>query len=261
NMVVTVHASAVRSLDDPDAVCQVYDDASDAQADLAGIPRTRRVPERFVVDQQISAGWMHSGYPIMAYTVGVSELSVDSKRLREAPKGETWGHWHELGHNHQSGLWTFEGTGEVTNNVFTLYTMERVSGKKWWQNTHPAMTREETEKRLRTYLQAGAPFDRWKSDPFLALTMYVQVVDAFGWDAIRRAFASYHRMSPNERPVSDQQKRDAWMLALSRATGRNLGPFFRSWGVPVSEEAVRKLAGMPQWLPDELRGRPAGSVR
>ncbi|MFN3684263.1 MAG: M60 family metallopeptidase, partial [Fimbriimonadaceae bacterium] len=253
NMIVTVHASAVRNLEDPDAVCQVYDDASDAQADLAGIPRQRRVPERFVVDQQISAGWMHSGYPIMAYTVGVSELSVDSKRLREAPRGETWGHWHELGHNHQSDLWTFEGTVEVTNNVFTLYTMERVSGKKWWQDTHPAMAREETARRLRTYLQAGAPFERWKSDPFLALTMYVQVVDEFGWDAIRNAIASYHRMSPSERPRTDDQKRDAWMRALSRATGRNMGPFFRAWGVPVSDEAVRGMAGLPAWLPGELK--------
>lgn len=253
NMIVTVHASVVRNLEDPDAVCQVYDDASDAQADLAGIPRARRVPERFVVDQQISAGWMHSGYPIMAYTVGVSELSVDSKRLREAPRGETWGHWHELGHNHQSDLWTFEGTVEVTNNVFTLYTMERVSGKKWWQSTHPAMEREETAKRLRGYLEAGAPFERWKSDPFLALTMYVQVVDAFGWDAMREAIASYHKMPSAERPRTDDQKRDAWMRALSRATGRNMGPFFRAWGVPVSDEAVRAAANLPEWLPEELR--------
>jgi len=257
NMIVTVHASAVRNLEDPDAVCQVYDDASDAQADLAGIPRARRVPERFVVDQQISAGWMHSGYPIMAYTVGISELSVDSKRLREAPHGETWGHWHELGHNHQSDLWTFEGTVEVTNNVFTLYTMERVSGKKWWQSTHPAMAREETAKRLGSYLEAGAPFERWKSDPFLALTMYVQVVDAFGWDAIREAIASYHKMPPSERPRTDDQKRDAWMRALSRATGRNMGPFFRAWGVPVSDEAVQAVANLPEWLPAELRTKSA----
>ncbi len=33
-------------------------------------------------------------------------------------KGE-WGLFHELGHNHQSAAWTFDGTGEVTVNLFS----------------------------------------------------------------------------------------------------------------------------------------------
>lgn len=76
---------------------------------LAGSTSERRRPERIVLDTQISVGWMHSGYPIIAH-LRDAPISVDAEKLR----ADGWGFFHELGHNYQSGDWTFEGTGEVT---------------------------------------------------------------------------------------------------------------------------------------------------
>jgi hypothetical protein len=52
-----------------------------------------------------------------------------------------------------------------------------------------------------------------------------------------------------EQPGSDAEKREQWLVRLSRATRRNLGPFFRAWGVPTSEPARASIARLPTWIP------------
>ena len=81
------------------------------------------------------------------------------------------------------------------------------------------------------------PFQEWKSDPFLALMMYIQLYEAFGSKPFETVFAEYARLPDAERPKSDDEKRDQWLVRLSKATGKNLGPFFQAWGVPTSERA------------------------
>ena len=102
------------------------------------------------------------------------------------------------------------------------------------------------------YFADGPDFDKWKSDPFLALTMYVQLKDAFGWEAFARTFAQYHVASPEELPKTDDEKRDQWLVRLSTQVGRNLGPFFEAWGVPTSEEARQSIARLPGWMPENF---------
>ncbi|MFN8424446.1 MAG: M60 family metallopeptidase [Anaerolineae bacterium] len=121
---LTVPSSAVRALDDPEPVLRFWNEVADAQADLAQRPRERDYPERFVADRQIGYGYMHAGYPIMTFN-DVKDFVVDEAALR---RDGSWGHFHELGHNHQQGDWTFEGTGEVTVNLFTVYTYDHVLG-------------------------------------------------------------------------------------------------------------------------------------
>jgi hypothetical protein len=43
------------------------------------------------------------------------------------------------------------------------------------------------------------------------------------------------------------------MVRMSRATGRNLGPFFQAWGVPTTDAARRSIAGLPAWMPAGMR--------
>src|SRR5687767_13981526 len=122
-----------------------WDQVLDAVADLACIPRERKRPERIVADVQISAGYMHSGYPIMTHLDSVAQ-TVQFHRM----KSGTWGHFHELGHNHQRGEWTFSGTGEVTCNWFSLYVMETLCGKPPGQG-HDAMEPAKVAERLRKH--------------------------------------------------------------------------------------------------------------
>jgi hypothetical protein len=72
-------------------------------------------------------------------------------------------------------------------------------------------------------------------------------------------FAEYRRLSPGERPRTDDERRDQWLVRLSRTVGRNLGPFFEAWGVPTSEKARASIRNLPAWMPDDFPPKsPAG---
>ncbi|MFP4057265.1 MAG: M60 family metallopeptidase [Candidatus Brocadiia bacterium] len=246
-VVLTVPSSAVHGLDDPQALMRFWDRVADACAELAArrLPRAR--PERYVTDVQISAGYMHAGYPIMTH-LDMAPVLTDLDALRGDRHGGVWGLFHELGHNHQAPEWTFGGTTEVTVNLFTLYVYDTVLGRK--PHTLRSFGPEKRAKTLAAYLEGGPDFAQWKRRPFLALLMYIQLQEAFGWEAYREVFAQYRRLPPGQGPRTDAEKRDQWMVRFSRAVGRDLGPFFQAWGVPTSDEARAAIADLPDWMPE-----------
>ncbi len=83
----------------------------------------------------------------------------------------------------------------------------------------------------------------------------MQMKEAFGWDAFKKVFAEYRDLSEDQRPKSDDEKREQWMVRFSRTVGRNLGPFFEAWGIPTSEKARASIADLPLWMPE---GFPPG---
>ncbi len=248
-VIITLPSANVRALDDPEDLMRFWDRVLDACAELATIPLERPRPERYVADVQISAGYMHSGYPLMTH-LDMADVFVDKKRLLADAHGGIWGLFHEMGHNHQSGDWTFAGTGEVTVNLFTLYVYDKVLGRA--PKTLRSFGPEPRAKTLRAYLATGPDFARWQADPFLALVMYIQLQEALGWDAFKKVFAEYRALPGGKRPRSDDDKRDQWMVRFSRAVGRNLGPFFQAWGVPTSEKARASIAELPAWMPEDF---------
>lgn len=245
-VILTIPSSVAAKIDDPTAIMEHWVRVLDANADLAGIPREREYPQRYVADVQISAGYMHSGYPIMTH-LDAASFMTDKKGLVDSG----WGPYHEMGHNHQDDAWTFDGTGEVTCNIFTLYVLENVCGVA--DASKQKVLGEDAAKARATYLSNGAKFETWQSDPFLALQMYAQVRLAFGWDVYRKVFAEYRTLRPGERPKNDDERRDQWMIRLSRATGWDLGAFFQAWGVPTSKSARDSIADLPAWMPEEMR--------
>jgi hypothetical protein len=246
-VILTVPSEHVRQLDDPTQLAKLWDEVVRLEDELAGTIHLRKRPERIVADVQISNGYMHSGYPIMTH-LDVAGHVTNLARMQAG----SWGHFHEIGHNHQSSDWTFEGTTEVTCNIFSLYVMEKLCGKPPGQG-HGAMEPDKVAKRLAQHLRGEAlqKWERWKGDPFLALTMYHQLRMGFGWEAYAKVFAEYRDLPKAERPKTDQDKRDQWMIRFSRTVGRNLGPFFEAWGVPVTNDALEQIKGLPAWMPDD----------
>lgn len=255
-IILTVPSSVVRSLDDPEALMTYWDEVMDLCADLYAVPRQRPRPERYCVDRQISAGYMHAGYPIMTGP-DVAERFVDLSVLRGGDGGKVWGFYHELGHNFQERDWNWNGTGEVTNNLFSLYGCEKLNGVT--VGAHSALVPDKLRGKMREYFAAGAKYESLTRDPFLFLAMYIQLQKQFGWDLFTRTFAEYGTLSDAERPKTDAEKRDQWLVRLSRQAGRNLGPFFVAWGVPTSEAARQSVAHLPAWMPEEMQ-KLSGSV-
>ncbi|MEO7454182.1 MAG: M60 family metallopeptidase [Fimbriimonadales bacterium] len=243
-IILTVPAAHIRTLDNPTKLMEYWDKVADACADLATISRVRSSPERYVADVQISAGYMHAGYPIMTHLDAAPRM-VDINFLTDATKGGDWGLFHEIGHNHQHSDWTFDGTGEVTVNLFTLYIIETVVGRVPGYKVR--FSDEEIAETFRKHRAAGAPYEKWKGDAFLALTMYIQLQREFGWGPFKKVFAEYRTLSQSERPKNDNEKRDQWMVRLSKTVGKNLAPFFKAWGVPTSVSAQNSIRELPVW--------------
>jgi len=258
-VILTVPSRDIRKLDNPVPLMEFWVSVMDACHELLARPLGQRSrPERYVADVQISNGYMHAGYPIMTH-LDAAEYGTDLAKL--LAKG-SWGHFHEMGHNHQRGEWTFDGTGEVTCNLFSLYIGERCCGIKGL--VFASYTSESRKEMARKHLAAGAPFDRWKRDPFLALTMYVQLQEAFGWKTYRKVFAAYDKLPAERRPKTDAEKRDLWLVMFSRTVGRNLGRFYEAWGVPTSEKARASIKNLPVWMPPDFppgKGKKDGPTR
>ena len=137
----------------------------------------------------------------------------------------------------------------MTNNLIILYFYEEVLGHRFDSGSDNIRDRDQRNRRVREFMAKGAPFEEWKQDAFLAPMMSIQVYEAFGSEPFKAGFAEYVRLPDGERPKSDDEKRDQWLARLSKATGKNLGPFFRAWGVPTSEGARASVANLPPWMP------------
>jgi len=241
-VILTVPTTEVHDLDDPELLMQTWDRVLDLSADLAVLPKIRDYPQRYCADIQLCVGWMHAGNPIMIPSVTAKSL-VDSNHLINEGN---WGFYHETGHMFQNPDWTFEGTGEVTVNLFTMYILDKLCNIK---PEAGRMAQPNIERQYQAYFKEGCEFKQWKSNPFLALYMYYQLQQKFGWEAFKKVFAQYHELSPDQRPKSDQEKRDQWLVRFSKAVKQNLGPFFQLWGIPISESSQESISSLPVWLP------------
>ncbi|CAF3368235.1 unnamed protein product [Rotaria socialis] len=232
-------------------VLEFWDAIILAHHDLRGTKPTRR--ERVVCDEQPSLGYMHSGYPVVTH-MDVSDPNsdgflLDCEKLKQ--KG-AWGLFHELGHNMQQGWWTFDGTGEVTVNIFTLHAMDKVCHLETW--IHPWL--QDQISSTQKYIEKGCNFDEWKNKPGVALFIYAQLIREYGWQSYKDVFREYEQTKPNLH--SDQEKMDHWIITFSKQVGYNLVPLFKFWGFPISESTVDNLKQLtvPQIFDDFIQMAP-----
>jgi len=243
--IATIPAADVRELDAPDAVMAFWDEILDADADLAGLPHDRPRAERIVADVQISAGALHSGYPVMGH-LDVGPTFTDLAGLFET--GD-WGIFHELGHNHQWSDWIFKGTIESSVNLWSVYGMEEVVGLSR-DLAHPAISPEARQQRLEDYMAGGADFADW--EVWVALETYLQLQEGFGWAPFTALFQQYYALPPAQTPWDDVSKIDLWAMGFSALVGKDLGPFFETWGLPISDEAKALVSDLDPWLDDPM---------
>ncbi|XP_051856265.1 TRPM8 channel-associated factor 2-like isoform X3 [Antechinus flavipes] len=245
NIILTVPSEHLQDLDNPEPLLHLWDYMMGAVARLASISFPFPRPERIIADVQISAGWMHSGYPIMCHKKSVEEL-INEKRIRA---NGLWGPIHELGHNQQRKVWEFyPHTTEATCNLWSVYVHEMVLGIHRSQ-AHPELTSSNRETRIKEYLRKGTPLNEWHV--WTALETYLQLQEAFGWGPFIQIFMKYQTLSgvPNNNPG----KMNLWVKEFSHQVQKNLAPFFQSWGWPVEEEVATSLAYLPEWQENPMK--------
>jgi hypothetical protein len=243
-VIITVPSASVRDLDDPEALMAYWDEVMERCYELYAAPRRNR-PERFCVDRQISAGYMHSGYPIMTGD-DVAKAFCDVKLLR-GRNAPIWGYYHEMGHNFQRPEWTWEAWGETTNNLFSMYGADRINATPI--GAHPAMGPDAIEERVKVVSAAPGASAYYARDPWYPLTMLDLIRQEFGWEPYRKLFTEFGGLPQSARPRTEAQKQDQFLTRLSRILGRDLSGYFSQWGVNNGEAARKQVADLPAWLP------------
>ncbi|MEM1424557.1 MAG: M60 family metallopeptidase, partial [Planctomycetota bacterium] len=250
HLVFTLPMDMVGSCERPDLVMEHWDRVHEAMHRLQ--PRSPdHWPDgkyRFVADKRLSWGYMYcpQNAPAVIPTTAADEM-VDLAQFDNEGPHELWGHYHEMGHAHQSAPWTFDGTVEVTVNIFTVHALHIVNGYPL-DSEHLRTSPATAWRRFEQHRANGAPFEAWKRDPFLALQTYAMLWHEFGFGMYERVFANYREAGFDASRMSEQEKIDRWVIECSFATQRDLVGYFRAWGLPVSGEAERIIpASYPEW--------------
>jgi hypothetical protein len=215
--------------------------------------------QRLVFDVTISNGYMHSGYPVMAHADPTERDFLKSSALER--EGD-WGLYHEFGHNHQRGAWTFEGTGEVTVNLFTLHAMLRRHGIAAAKHPWVLGQRHGTLAYLDAVRRAPTPHaahelwrNKWCHDPGVALVTYIEVIEAFGWEPFVRVFREFEYLRAHQGADgwSDEKRRSQYFYLLSKAVGVNVvGRASNVWGLPFSADVIAAADALPPFQPNPV---------
>ncbi len=245
NFILTIPSKDIRALDDPDYAMDFWDEALQMEHNLSGYTPWPRV-ERAVFDVQISAGWMHSGYPFMAHHASVAGVVNGTKMYQDGD----WGMFHELGHNHQWMSSTLPGTTETTCNIYSVKLMTDLVGKNPREG-HGSLNNASAKSRVETYFNNGANISSWSV--WTALETYLQIQETFGWEPITAAYQEYY-YNYSSQPSGDSNEFNQWAIQISLNTGYNLVPFLEAWGFPIIQATHDAAAHLPVWTTDPLRG-------
>jgi hypothetical protein len=151
-----------------------------------------------------------------------------------------WGAWHEIGHTYQQN-WKWDALGEVTNNIYSLKA-QRAFGNPSRLKT------DNTWAKAVTFLaqpDATRNFNVSTSDVMVRLCMFQQLYLAFG----EQFYITQHKTYRLEKPtLADETAKMRWfMINACKTSSKNLGGFFKKWGliVPASVYTEIDALGYP----------------
>ncbi|MBN3292254.1 TCAF factor, partial [Polypterus senegalus] len=246
NIILTVPTSKISHITNPEPLLHLWNRITKSIAELAALPERFLRPERIVADVQISAGYMHAGYPVMLLIESVQDIA-DLQFMQTNP---IWGPLHELGHNQQRPLWEFPPhTTEATCNLWSVYVHEKVLNLPR-SKAHSQLTAESREERIKNYIKRGSRLDDWTV--WTCLETYLQLQEGFGWEPFIALFSDYQQMSISEH-LDNKAKMNLWAEKFSFQVNRNLVPFFKAWGWPIEEDVCRMLATLPEWKENPMK--------
>lgn len=250
NVIHAVPSSVIRNLDKPDELMRNWDDFVDQYNELVGLGEDRSLPHRtpdrqhrYTSDIQISAGYMHAGYPMMIPITPAAKQTVDFTRIKDLHDG--WGFWHEMGHEYQQVAWFWDDIVEVSVNIYSLYIQD------YYKNPSRLLT---VDKNGQTYYEIAFEFlareDANKNfneiGLFERLVMIRQLQLAYDWDFFTNLHIAYRELPEADLPQDhdEQQKIDTFVLMCSKVCGEDLLEFFSKWGMPYSDQAKENVAAL-----------------
>lgn len=232
------------NLTEPERLMNWWAEVMRLQGDLAQRPTPRTGPEMINVDVQTSAGAAHAGYPIQAFLKYWDNLA----NVEKLTGSGSWGNFHELGHNHQRGWWTFPTDTEVSVNFFSVYCMRNLTTSpatwEWTADPVEIITKAKQDSNLGRYSSMANQ---------ARLSFWIQIMDGFGWDAFKNVIAGYEQDNLNNRSAlpgsSLQDEASQWLTRFSSEVGYKLTPYMQTFGLPLKQSAINQVDHLPGWMP------------
>lgn len=259
---VTSPAKLTSAWDDKRSASDTYLGLTDP-AGSTSVNSPSAVKELIVMDQQISAGFLHANYPVM-YPVAIAKSMVTIGVLGV---GEGWGDPHEWGHNMQTNNivttnhpvvtmgplypYNFAPSRDITNNLLSLW-----DGYKNGQKTR---LDQEPEGYPSAWKFIGTPGNDFNKLTFWdGLTFFHQYSMRYGWDFHGMVLKKYREHAYNVRPdatfadlnikitpeksPSKQDQIDAFALFTSRVSGFDQRANMKAWGLPITQAVSDRIA-------------------
>jgi len=258
-----------RPINDPTAAMQEWDNIIEMdyydwlgleENPVDSVDKAPLLPWRVVQDIKPVVGYGHSGFPIVVTNDFSWFSGIGNVTLIDG--GGNWGIFHELGHNNQqTRYWSWGNLGEVSCNFFAFKVAKRLEAQApaAWPPKHPALA--GAIPRAIAFAQDPSTTKNFDgqdtriNDPFSRLTPFIQMLEKVpagsnynGWEIMT---ALYKRARRSERiSLNDQAKRDFVYETVCEFTGLNWIPFFRKWGIVISNISQNKFANLPTLAQD-----------
>ncbi len=151
--------------------------------------------------------------------------------------GNNWGLIHEIGHSYQNVNYSWDGLGEVLANAANIQVLEHFNATSVVSNFSGVVNA------TRSYL--AKPIAERQFDVNASISakigMFYQLYRGFGKSFYPNLNQSYRLMDSSEKPTTSDQEEQLFMIMASKTAQRNLVNFFKTWGLPISEDTINKI--------------------
>ncbi|KPC31839.1 Uncharacterized protein ABJ99_1197 [Pseudomonas syringae pv. cilantro] len=157
--------------------------------------------------------------------------------LRHLLSGNTadgWGPWHESGHQRQINPMTWAGMTEVTVNIYSLATQERMEGR--------ASRLDSQYPSIKQYLNSSHRVFSTLPSLFQKVAMFWQLHLTFRIDFYSQLHQRYRLMQNPPQQSDDILQR--FIVETSLLSGRDLSAFFDRWGLYPTPATLRQISDL-----------------
>jgi hypothetical protein len=262
-VILTVPAADAKTVVDAEALMTKWDEIVglyDAFVGFTGDKPEHTAPNRpwhYVADIDIGDGYilggnayMHNGSPIMYYQSDAQYI-LDIERIQGHPISLTdpeWGFWHELGHNHQLGAFTFSNFGEVTENLFSetvqsaYNTTTRVADADKWAGAQAYLA-----KPTRDILNDADDKTLGIEMVWTRLVFVWQLRLGCGESFYPTLYRLYREMDNStylDWDASDHDKAQLFAITACKAAQKDLRTFFAAWGLALDSTTLSTIQAL-----------------
>ncbi|KAF5394492.1 hypothetical protein PHET_11347 [Paragonimus heterotremus] len=195
----------------------------------------------FVVDEQISAGWGHSGWPGQPM-MGHKPWEQYFRDMKLIKSGTSDSIIHEIGHNLQVNMLTFVNGSEVTNELYIPLVFKYLLNISAYNFSVLSET---------GHIYIANLVRQWESKMYSGVNLdyYVILGHHFGPGLVGNILS--RKMTDGVILKEESEKIHYWIKWASLESGYDLVPFHRLWHFPIEQRTIDATQHLPCFFPDD----------